>query len=118
MTLDEYRALTPARKPSKYRNRPVVVDGIRHDSRKEARRWADLQLLERSGKISDLKRQVVFPLDVNGHSICAYIADATYLEAGVFVVEDTKSEITRKNPVYRIKRKLLKALRGIEVRET
>jgi hypothetical protein len=34
------------------------------------------------------------------------------------VIEDTKSPITRKHPVYRIKVKLLKALTGVEVRET
>lgn len=58
------------------------------------------------------------PLVVNGQLVCTFIPDATYFENGKQVIEDTKSPITRKHPVYRIKVKLLKALTGAEVRET
>jgi len=105
-------------KPPKFRNVPVVVDGIRFDSQKEARRWADLSLLQRAGQISDLSRQVRLPLKVNGQLVCTFVPDFTYTENGQQVIEDTKSPITRKHPVYRIKVKLLKALTGAEVRET
>lgn len=105
-------------KKSKYRNEPMLIDGIRFDSKKEALRWRELKLLESAGKISGLERQVEFPLAVNGVVVCCYRADAVYLEDGKRVVEDTKSEITRRHPVYRLKRKLLAAALGVEIRET
>ena len=48
---------------NKYHNKKVTTsDGIQHDSQKEARRWCELRLLERAGKITDLQRQVEFEL--------------------------------------------------------
>ena len=44
-------------KPSKYKNRKVQVDGIIFDSAKEANRWKELEMLEKAGKIEDLRRQ-------------------------------------------------------------
>lgn len=101
----------------KFRNQPTEVNGLQFASKKEARRWGDLCLLERAGQITDLKAHPAFPLDVNGHPVCRYVADASYRENGVLVVEDTKSPITRKHPVYRIKNKLFQALMGFAIRE-
>lgn len=113
------RAPTGAKpKPSKYRNTKVIdSDGLTHDSKREYRRWCELQLRERAGEISQLRRQVVFDLIINGVLVCRYVADATYVESGATVVEDTKSEPTRKKRDYRIKRKLMHAIHGIEIRE-
>lgn len=58
---DAQRGVSAA--PSKYGAQPVTVDGIRFDSKREARRWGELQLLEKAGKIRDLKRQVVLKLE-------------------------------------------------------
>lgn len=90
---------------------------MRFDSRKEAARWAELCELAALGVISGLRRQVRIPIIVNGVRVCYYVADAVYVERGRWVVEDTKSPITRRLPVYRLKRKLLAALYGIEIRE-
>lgn len=120
MKVAEYKALTQkAAKPSKYRNKRVERDGLVFDSAKEASRFAQLVLLERSGEIRDLKRQVPFRMEVNGKLVCTYKADATYIETktGELIVEDVKSPITRKDPVYRIKAKLLLAIHNIEIRE-
>lgn len=103
---------------NKYRNKKVVVDGLSFDSLKESRRWGELSMLQRAGQISDLFRQVRLPLRVNDQLVCTFVPDFTYSENGKQVIEDTKSPITRKHPVYRIKVKLLKALTGAEVRET
>jgi hypothetical protein len=100
---------------SKYRNVPVEVGGDRFDSRAEAKRWQELQLMERAGDISDLKRQVKFEMHVNGQHICDYIADFTYVRAEVFTVEDSKGARTA---IYRLKKKLLRALYGLEILET
>ena len=107
-----------AKPPRKYRNEPVEMDGVRFDSKKEARRWAELVLMERAGRITQLRRQVAVPVVAGGEVVCEYVADAVYFEDGTKVIEDTKSPATRRNPVYRLKRKLLKALYGIDVRET
>lgn len=104
---------------NKYRNKPVSVDGEHFASRKELRRWRELELLQRAGKISQLRRQPRYKLIVAGQLICAYVADADYLdvESGVLIVEDVKSPVTRKHPVYRIKKKLMAACHRIEVKE-
>ncbi len=47
---------------NKYAALKMTVDGITFDSRKEARRYTELKLLERTGKITDLQRQVKFKL--------------------------------------------------------
>lgn len=106
-------------RPAKYGNIPMVVDGRSFSSKKEARRYGELRLLQQAGHISDLDTQPKFPLRVNGQLVCTYIADFGYtnLKTGLRVTEDVKSAITRKNPVYRIKVKLLHALEGVSVVE-
>lgn len=47
----------------------------------------------------------------------AYVADFVYMENGKQVVEDVKSDITRANPVYKIKKKMLMYVHGIEITE-
>lgn len=107
-------------KPNKFRNKKTEVDGILFDSKKEAKRYGELKLLERACKITKLVVQRRFPLKVNGYVICTYIADFEYfdIDQGRLVVEDTKSPITRVQPEYRIKVKLMKAIYDIDVRET
>ena len=108
----------PASKPSKYLARKTTTpDGITHDSQREAARWVHLQTQQRAGLISGLRRQVRFPIIINGHRVCAYVADFCYLSAGQEVVEDVKSPITRKLPAYRLKVKLMLAVHGITISE-
>ena len=40
---------------SKYNSRKTVLDGIKFDSVKEAKRYAELKLMERAGVISHLR---------------------------------------------------------------
>lgn len=109
---------------NKYKNRKVTRNGETYDSAKEAHRHSVLKLLERAGKISGLERQVKFELipaqrdKETGKVIeraCSYIADFTYYENGVFVVEDSKGYRT---PEYKIKKKLLLWVHGIRIKET
>lgn len=99
---------------SKYGSKAVEVDGVRFDSTAEAKRWFDLQTLERNGLISELRRQVRYDLAVNGVSLGFYKADHVYRENGALVVEDVKGFRT---PVYALKAKLMKAVHGITVSE-
>lgn len=109
--------LAPKARP-KYNNKSVTRDGIKFDSKREARRYADLLLLERAGEISELKLQPSFDMVINGMKVCAYVADFQYIENGEKVVEDVKSVVTAKNSTYRLKNKLMKAVHGIDVLET
>lgn len=105
---------------SKYGNiKTTTSDGITHDSMKEANRWCELKLLERAGKIRLLQRQVKFELipKQDGERAVVYVADFTYIENDKFVVEDVKSEATRKNKEYVIKRKLMKWIHGITIKQ-
>lgn len=102
-------------RPTKYRNVPTVVDGIRFASKKEARRWSELRLLEKANQISGLVRQVPYGLHVNGKLVCKYIADFVYVENGTEIVEDAKGVRT---PEYKIKAKLFEAIYGVKIRET
>lgn len=107
---------------SKYRAKKTEVDGIIFDSKKEAKRYQELILLEKAGYISNLERQVKFVLipaqRINGKVAereCSYIADFVYLdEGGKKVVEDTKGVKTKD---YIIKRKLMLWVHGIRIKE-
>lgn len=106
------------RKTRRYLNKPVEVGGIKFGSKTEARRYAQLQLLERAGHITSLRPHPKFELVVNGHKVCTYTGDAGYYEQGQQIIEDTKSPRTRVDPTYRLKNKLMRACHGIEIRET
>lgn len=92
---------------SKYKAVPTVVDGVRFASKKEARRDAELKILERAGRISFLHRQRKFDLIVNGVKVCRYVADWAYVEDHKAIVEDAKGVQT---PAFKIKWALAKAL--------
>lgn len=105
-------------KRPKFGNRKVKIGDLTFDSTKEAKRWGELQFMVKAGEIRNLERQVRFPIIVNGVKVCTYIADFTYEELGGVVVEDVKSEFTRKDPLFRLKSKLLRATTGIDIRIT
>jgi hypothetical protein len=106
-------------KPNKYRNAPVRVDGILFASKHEARRWRELLAMQAAGYIKELRRQVAFTLSVNDIRITSYRCDFQYIEAasGERVIEDAKSDMTKRIEAYRIKRRLMKAVLGIDVKE-
>lgn len=105
---------------NKYRN--IKYRGF--DSKREAKRYDELKLMERAGLIKNLRTQVKYELipsqrDKDGKVIeraCTYIADFVYLDANTFmlVVEDTKGFRT---PEYVIKRKLMLQKYGIRIKE-
>ena len=99
-------------KPSKFHN--VRTNGF--DSKREANRAFELQLLERAGQITDLKFQVPFEVipPGPGERAAHYVADFTYRKAGALVVEDVKG---MKTQVYLLKRKLMLHVHGIRIRE-
>lgn len=120
---------------TKYNNRKITVDGITFDSRREANRYRELKLLERTGQIQGLelqKKYLLIPAQyesferygkkgqrlINGRKCiereCVYIADFVYTEGDRLVVEDTKGMRTKE---YIIKRKLMLERYGIKIKE-
>ena len=101
--------------PSKYHSRPTEMDGVVFHSQREARRYSELKMLERSKIIRDLELQPKFLITINGYKICTYIADFRYRDqADRVVVEDSKGFAT---PVYKLKRKLVEAVHGVRIVE-
>ena len=106
------------RKRSKYGNIQTTKNGKVFASKKQANDHQDLMLLEKAGEIKNLQHEVEFPVVVNGIDICSYFADHVFSERGKRIAADTKSPATRKNAVWRLKWKLVKALyKGWEFRE-
>ena len=120
---------------NKYYNKKCEINGIVFDSRKEARRYQELLLLQRAGVIKNLQRQVKYVLipaqyesyeryGKNGQELtpgkkliereCAYVADFVYEEDGKTVIEDTKGMKTKD---YILKRKMTLFFHGIRIRE-
>lgn len=111
--------------------------GYVFDSKREYRRWQELNFMEKAGQIQNLQRQVKYVLipaqyeryerisDKTGKRLkdgirclekeVSYMADFVYEQAGKTVVEDTKGFRTAD---YKIKRKLLLYTHGIRIKET
>lgn len=102
---------------SKYRNVEVVIDGIKFQSTKEGNRYLELKSLLKSGAIKKFERQVVYKLTVKGYLISSYKADfVVWHNDGKVEVEDVKSEGTKRIATFVIKKKLMKAIHGIEIK--
>lgn len=120
-----------------YNIKTKTSDGIVFDSHKEAVRWEQLRILEKAGKIRELRRQVAYEIipaqyetyerySKNGARLkdgvklierkVNYVADFVYTDAetGETITEDVKGVRTKD---FIIKRKLMYAVHGIKVRE-
>jgi hypothetical protein len=111
------------RRTTKYGNTKVTDAGITFDSKAEHKRWQYLVLLERAKEIRNLRLQVPFELipaqvtpSGKKERPTVYLADFTYIDAhtGKTIVEDVKGAVT---PEFRLKRKLMMHVHGIEVKE-
>jgi hypothetical protein len=104
-------------KKSKYGNQKTDINGKEFDSKKEAKRYKELNLLLKAGKIAFLARQVEYELNVGGTHSLKYVADFQYTDAetGKVVVEDCKGFLTRE---YKKRKRLMKKIHGIEIKET
>lgn len=101
---------------NKYRAIPTTIDGIRFASKKEAKRYSELRLLLKAEQIEDLVLQPAYALTVKGVTVGRYLADFRYTDSrtGAVVVEDVKG---MKTPVYRLKKKLVAAIHGVDISE-
>ena len=115
---------------SKYKAVKTTIDGITFDSKKEAKRYTELKLLEKAGMITHLELQPTYQIIINGVDICKYRADFRYFTVraeerkqytnskGEWIVPtktgDPEGQIVEdvkgyKTPLYRLKKKLVEA---------
>jgi len=136
LTADQYRAIIKPAKANKYGNRRAYRCGVcgaphvvktprcsmcdtkgllQFASQAEAKHYDWLRFQLKRGEISNLERQVRFPIDWNGVRITSYVADFVYDDAaGETVVVDVKGVETA---AYKIKKRLMAAQYGIEITE-
>ena len=120
---------------SKYGAKKASIGCETFDSTKEARRWQQLQLMERDGKINSLQRQVKYMIlpehrepDTKGprggikkgriiERARYYVADFVYydVDARQAVVEDCKGFRTE---AYKLKKAMMYDRYGIRIKET
>lgn len=123
MAKEKKKILEQKQTSSKYHAVPTESHGIRFDSKLEAKRYNELMLMQKSGEIENLRLQQQFTLQ-DGFKTCEgevirpvrYIADFAYYRNGEYIIEDVKSEKTRKLPEYRIKKRMM-AEKGYKIIE-
>lgn len=104
--------LIPLEKFSKYGNKKTIVDGITFDSKKESERYLVLKDMLKNKEITELQLQPKFLLQYSFkyknkiERKIYYIADFSYKKDGKLIVEDVKSFATKRDKVYKLKRKL------------
>lgn len=107
----------------KYGNTPTQIGPVKFDSKAEAERFLTLQALVKAGTISDLRLQPEYTLQEaftrpGGERVRAirYRADFSYTRDGETIIEDVKSDATKRDKTYRMKNKMM-AERGYKVVE-
>lgn len=93
-----------------------TMDGIVFASKKEMKRYAELQLLQRAGEVSDLELQPEFRVSIKDQHYCTYTADFAYTEKGERIVEELKSTGTAKDASYRLRKKAAELFYGIKIK--
>ena len=123
--MDYYHFRSFGKQRGKIAHESIKVNGRSFDSRAEYERWLELRDLEQRGVISELKDHPQFeiiPRQVgpDGNILfrnAKYTADFSYIRDGKLIVEDVKSEFTRMEKDYILRRKLMLFHNGIYVTE-
>ena len=104
---------------SKYHAKRTEVDGIKFASKKEAKRYQELKILQENGVITNLRLQVPFILFEKSEygRVIKYIADFVYYDLNEHseIVEDSKGFRT---DVYKLKKRMMGEKYGIKIKET
>jgi hypothetical protein len=98
----------------KYKNKKIIIDNITFDSKLEGKHYNQLKLLEQAGEIKDLELQPRYDLIINDVKIGFYKADFRFFD----IKEDRERVIDSKGmdtPVSKLKRKMVKAVYGVDV---
>lgn len=110
---------------NKYHAKSVTINGIHFASMKEGRRYNDLRILERAGKIENLEVHPAFRIVIDGRQVtfpngrkAVYTADFSYfdLEKKCRVIEDVKSPASR-TEAYVLRKCIVEHIYGITITE-
>jgi hypothetical protein len=114
---------------TKYFANKITTNVGKFDSMAEYRHWLNLEALRKAAsnteRVTDIARQVVYRIEVNGQLITKYIADFVVTFAdGRVEIHDVKNPylVTGKGKstpaaqMYKLKCKLLKAIHNVEVK--
>lgn len=117
MTIDEFKAIKKPKK-SKYKSVKCEHFGVKFDSKRERDQYIKYLHQQSIGEILSIKLQPRFDIIINGKFCGFYKADFEIELADKSIqVIDVKSEMTRKLPVYRLKKKMIKAIYNIDIVE-
>ncbi len=113
------------KKPGRIKHDTINYDGKTFDSKAEYERYIELRIMEKQGLISGLNvhpEYEIIPRQLSpaGNVLfraARYTADFSYVRDGKLIVEDVKSEYTRLEKDYILRRKLMLYLNGIYVQE-
>lgn len=95
----------------KFRAKPQELDGIKFASKKEAKRYQELKILQSSGEVLFFLRQTPFHLTGS----VKYLSDfLVFWNNGTVTIEDVKG---LKTPMYNTKRKQVEATYPITITE-
>jgi len=95
----------------KFHAKPTETDGIKFSSKKEARRYQDLKLLQKAGEVLFFLRQTPLHLPGNIKYVCDFLV---FYSDGTCEFEDVKG---MKTPMYILKKKQVEAIYPIEIKE-
>lgn len=123
-------------KGRKYNNTKVEYDGIKFDSKKEMQRYVLLKEAEKDGLISNLQLQVKFELipavkeeyvehlktkdKIKTRTLqlpITYTCDFMYDKGDETIIEDIKASPKMLPKEYTLKKKMMFALKGIQIKE-
>lgn len=112
VTIKQYRKFLGG--GNKYGAIKTEYNGVVYDSKAEANRATELDLLVRTKVIENVQRQVKFPVVINGVKVFVYIADFTYqyTGTGLTVIEDVKGVRTA---MFNLKKKCVEAQYGVTI---
>lgn len=115
----------PPPKLPKYRNKKTFCGGILFDSGHEADRYLQLLAMQELGEISNLELQPqygIFACEIasgRGIQVASFKADFRYfdIKENRLRIEDAKSEVTKAETAYSLRKKLVEACHGITIEE-
>jgi len=123
MTMEEYKAQFGGSLKSKFGNSITIYNGEKFHSKKEAGYAQYLDMMIKAKRVTKYEKQIPFDIVINNVKICKYVLDyAVHYPSGVVEYVDVKPFDKRKkkfilNPVYQLKKKMMKAVHGINLKE-
>jgi hypothetical protein len=98
-------------KPHKFKAKPQIIDDIHFASKKEGKRYQELLLAQKGGRVVFFLRQVPFHLPGGNKYICDFMV---FWEDGKITFEEVKGY---KTPLYKMKKQIVESVYPIKITE-